>query len=82
MPTDDGDSRLLEAINAVEEVNPPKTHVYYSWMFCEVCELQYREFLARFEDGSVFTLCHGCVIDLTEVVELFGIAVAITGIRA
>lgn len=48
-------------------------NVRYSWMFCEVCETNYREFLIRFEDNSVFTLCHGCVVDLRDVMELFGL---------
>lgn len=56
----------------------PAVHVRYSYMFCEVCEQQYRELLVRFDDGSVFTLCKGCVMDLRDVIEIFGLDCSIT----
>lgn len=52
--------------------------VRYSWMFCEVCERNYRELLVRFEDGSVFTLCPDCALDLRDVVEMFGLHCSIS----
>lgn len=74
MPTDTGTRKLLADIARIDE----RVRVRYSYLFCEICECNYRELLARFEDGSVFTLCRACALDLCAIVESFDIDVAIT----
>lgn len=44
-----------------------------SWLFCEICMTNFRQFLVRFEDGSLFTLCKDCVDDLVIVIETFNV---------
>lgn len=52
-----------------------------SWLFCEICMTNFRQFLVRFDDGSVFTLCSECVHDLREVVETFNLECSIEAFR-
>lgn len=52
-----------------------------SWLFCEICMTNFRQFLVRFDDGSVFTLCNECVNDLREVVETFNLECSIEAFR-
>lgn len=70
-------ARLVAELRAVQDRDAEDVYVVYSYMFCEVCERNYRELLVRFDDGSIFSLCPPCGLDLRNVVEIFGITCSI-----
>lgn len=77
MTTDAGTEKLLRDLRSLPTTDDKETdkdiRIRYSYLFCEVCETNMRQLLVRFTDGSVFTLCQDCGLDLATVVELFNL---------
>lgn len=68
--------KLLQALRELpgnESADDAALYVRYSWRFCEACESKVRQLLVRFADGSCFAVCLDCCLDLSDLVELFGL---------